>query len=212
MAVETAAQDLLDVVAVAADLLRGVPAEDWDRLAADSRWTCWEVGEHVVDDLLAYALQLGPRRPPTADYLPLQTTADRSGGPPVSVHVDRVAGPAGLLDVLEAAGTLLAATARTVPATRRAHHPSGLSDAEGFAAMGFVEVVVHVRDVATALGLPWEPPADACARVLRRLFPDVAEQEGPWRDLLWATGRGERPGTGRRERWRWYGAVPGEGS
>ncbi|WP_459644565.1 maleylpyruvate isomerase N-terminal domain-containing protein [Kineococcus sp. NUM-3379] len=203
------AGDLLAVVAAAADALRDTAEEEWDRPAAGSRWSCWEVGEHVVDDLLAYALQLGPRRPPAGEYLPVQYGADRTGGPAVMLHVERTAGPAGLLDVLESAGALLAAAARSVPAGRRAYHPSGLSDGPGFAAMGFVETAVHVHDVALALDRRWEPDPAACERVLRRLFPHVERLEDPWRDLLWATGRTEQPGRERLQRWRWYGAVPG---
>jgi hypothetical protein len=42
----------------------------------------------------------------------------------------------------------------------RAYHTFGLSDPEGFAAMGIVEALVHTHDLAERLGLAWNPPAD----------------------------------------------------
>jgi hypothetical protein len=128
------------------------------------------------------------------------------GGPPNVIFADRAAGPAGLLQVLEACGALLAAMVRTTPASVRAHHSFGVSDPEGFGAMGAVETLAHTQDMAAGLGLPWEPPADLCARVLARLFPDAPADTDPWPTLLWATGRGELPGRPRLTEWRWHGA------
>ena len=67
----------------------------------------------------------------------------------------------------------------------------GIGDPEGFAAMGVVEVLVHMRDVAAGLGIDWTPPEDLCDRVLYRLFPGRADRTPRWETLLWATGRGE---------------------
>lgn len=78
---------------------------------------------------------LPPRSPVTADE------------PANAVHTDRAAGPAGLLQVLEASGALLVAMVRTTPQVR-AHHGFGVSDAEGFAAMGAVKTLVHTHDLA----------------------------------------------------------------
>jgi hypothetical protein len=100
---------------------------------------------------------------------------------------------------------LAAVVARSTPDVR-AYHPLGVTDPEGFAAMGVVEVLVHMADVADGLGVGWRSPAELCARVLWRLFPDAPTDAGPWPTLLWATGRGELPGRDRLTRWRWYAA------
>lgn len=39
--------------------------------------------------------------------------------------------------------------------------------------------------------------------VLFRLFPELAEENGPWQTLLWATGRTSDGGHPRRKKWRW---------
>lgn len=81
-----------------------------------------------------------------------------------------------------------------------------MSDPEGFAAVGIVEIPVRTHDLAEGLGLARVPPAELCSRVLARLFPDVPGTTEPWHTLLWATGRVELPGHPRRTTWRWYGA------
>ena len=105
----------------------------------------------------------------------------------------------------EASGALLVAMVRTTPPQVRAYHSFGVSDPEGFAAMGVVETLVHTYDLAEGLGLAWVPPADLCSRALARLFPEAPGTTDPWLTLLWATGRAELPGYPRRATWRWSG-------
>jgi hypothetical protein len=109
------------------------------------------------------------------------------------------------LQVLEVSGALLVAMVRTTSSRVRAYHSDGVSDPEGFAAMGIVETLVHTDDLAEGLGLAWAPPADLCSRALARLFPDAPRTTDPWPTLLWATGRAELPGHPRLTTWRWYG-------
>ena len=199
------ADDLDLAVQLAVDALRDAPDSAWDGRAGSLEWDCWETVEHLSDDLFAYAAQLGPRQPPLEGEVPFLWEPRRPGGPANAIHADRTAGPAGLLQVLEASGALLVAMARTAPPQTRAYHGYGVSDPEGFAAMGLVETLVHTHDLAEGLGLVWEPPAGLCVRVLARLFPDVPQGADPWRTLLWATGRTELPGPPRRTSWRWYG-------
>ncbi|MFI8877939.1 maleylpyruvate isomerase N-terminal domain-containing protein [Streptomyces sp. NPDC055243] len=201
--------DLELVVQLALGVLRDAPPDAWARKAGALEWDCWETVEHLADDLFAYAVQLGPKQPPLEGEVPFVWEARRPGGPANAVHADRAAGPAGLLQVLEASGALLVAMVRTAPPATRAYHGFGVSDPEGFAAMGVVETVVHAHDLAEGLGLKWAPPGDVCSRVLHRLFPDVPSDEEPWQALLWATGRGELPGRARRGAWRWYGEPRG---
>jgi hypothetical protein len=200
--------DVVDAVHLAVDTLRSAPNDPqaWDAKAGSLDWTCWETVEHLADDLFFYAVQLGPRKPPMDGEVPFAGEHRRPGGPLNSVHADRAAGTAGLLQVLEACGALLAAMARTTPGHVRAHHVFGASDPEGFAAMGVVETLVHTHDLAQGLGLPWCPPADLCARVLARLFPEAPADAEPWPALLWSTGRADLPGRPRPAGWRWHGA------
>ncbi|MEV6979517.1 maleylpyruvate isomerase N-terminal domain-containing protein [Kitasatospora sp. NPDC093806] len=222
------ADDLAAVLRLALATLRTAPADaDWSRPAGSVSWDCWSTVEHLADDLLAYAAQLGPAevaadtapdtddsadtaiKPPRDRYVPFVSVRPFPGGPNNFVFARREDGPEGLLQVLAASGGLMVSIARTASPATRAFHPWGLADPAGFAAMSLVETLVHLHDVAEGLGLVWRPPADVCGRVLARLFPDVPldPAAGPWPTLLWATGRAELPGRPPRTGWRWYADV-----
>ncbi|WP_371500087.1 hypothetical protein OG871_26900 [Kitasatospora sp. NBC_00374] len=190
-------------VALALETLREADPTGWDAPAGPLEWDCWETAEHLADDLFCYAAQLTTAQPQLHGYIPFEISARREGGPRNAVAADRKAGPDGLLQVLDTSGGLLSAVVRATPAGRLGYHPFGVSDPEGFAAMGVVEVLVHLDDLARGLGLRWRPPADLCGRVLTRLFPDAPTGTEPWPTLLWATGRGELPGRARLTSWRW---------
>jgi hypothetical protein len=203
--VPVTADDVDLSVRLAVGALSGASSSSWDALAGGLTWTCWETAEHVADDLLFYAVQLGCGS--VSGEVPLSWGARRAGGPELAIAADHAEGPAGVLRVVAACGVLLSAVVRTASPDARGHHVFGLGDAEGFAAMGVVEVLVHAYDIAGGLGVAWEPPADLCARVLGRLFPEVVVADGdPWLTLLWATGRAELPGRSRRTQWRWHSA------
>ncbi|CAG6396612.1 DinB family protein [Streptomyces cocklensis] len=195
--------DLAVQLAVAA--LGDAPDEGWDAPAGTLEWTCWQTAEHLADDLFAYALQLGPRAPSLTTHVPVSWRRETPGGPASTIFVDRSEGGAALLQVLEACGALLTSMVRTTSSGLRSHHGFGPADPEGFGAMGVVETLVHTHDIATGLGLPFEPPGDLCARTLHRLFPDAPADVEPWPALLWSTGRTALPGRERQESWRWYG-------
>ncbi|MGW3927971.1 VOC family protein [Streptomyces microflavus] len=199
------ADDVTRAVGLTADVLAGAPADRWDAPAGTLEWTCWETVEHLSDDLFAYAVQLGPRTPPLDGEVPYRWAPERQGGPHNAVFADRAAGPAGLLATLEASGALLASMARTTPPGVRSYHGFGISDPEGFAAMGVLETLVHTHDLAEGLGLEWTPPGALCDRVLARLFPDAPTGGDRWTVLLWATGRTALPDHPRRTSWRWDG-------
>lgn len=196
------ADDVDLAVRLALDVLRDAPVEGWGDRAGSLEWDCWETVEHLANDLFYYAVQLGPRHPPLDTHVPFALSRKRPDAPMVFVHADRDAGPAGLLQVLEACGALLVAMVRTASPEVRAHHAAGVSDPEGFAALGLQELLVHMHDVAEGLGLAWTPPSTLCSRVLARLFPEAPEGADPWPTLLWATGRAELPGHTRLTTWR----------
>ncbi|WIM93973.1 hypothetical protein ACTOB_005968 [Actinoplanes oblitus] len=200
------ADDVRTVVSAAVEALRGVAGRDWRIPAGDLSWSCWETVEHVADDLFAYAGQLAADQPPADRYVPWGVKRTRPDAPALTVYVNPADGTAGLLDVLAASGGLLAATVQVSPPQRRGFHPFGLADATGFAAMGVVEVLVHLSDLAATLEFRWSPDPDVCGRVLRRLFPDAPAGHDPWSTLLWCTGRVELPGHPRQTGWRWHAA------
>ncbi|WP_372348330.1 hypothetical protein [Streptomyces sp. KL116D] len=196
------ADDVAHVVRLAVDALREAPAEGWGSKAGSLEWDCWETVEHLANDLFYYAVQLGPQSPPLDTHVPFALNQKRPEAPTVFFYAERAAGPAGLLQVLEASGALLVAMVRTTPPEVRAHHAAGVSGPEGFAALGLQEMLVHMHDVAEGFGLEWTPPAALCSRVLARLFREVPDDTDPWLTLLWATGRGELPGRPRLTTWR----------
>jgi hypothetical protein len=198
------------VVGLAADALSGVLEQDWRVPAGDLEWNCRETIEHMADDLFAYAGQLGPRQPPLNTHVPFAWQRNRPDGPALTIFTDEGASNAGLIQVFETSGRFLSSLVTTVPPETRAFHIFGLGDPEGFAAMGAVEVLVHMRDVAAGLRIDWTPPEDLCDRVLYRLFPDAPTGTPRWETLLWATGRGEVAGRARLDEWRWH-AAPREG-
>ncbi|MDX3453784.1 hypothetical protein PV396_17790 [Streptomyces sp. ME02-8801-2C] len=200
------ADDVEYAVRLAVATLRAAKAPDWDAKAGSLEWSCWETVEHLADDLFSYAAQLGPASPPLDTHVPFVWSRKKPGGPANVIFADRDAGTAGLLQVLEACGALLTAIARTAPPAVRSHHVFGASDPEGFAAMGVVETLVHMYDIAEGLGIDWVPDADVCHRVLLRLFPHAPTDTDRWLTLLWATGRAEIPGRPRLTQWRWHGA------
>ncbi|WP_345665543.1 maleylpyruvate isomerase N-terminal domain-containing protein [Streptomyces venetus] len=198
--------DGLDLaVQLAVAVLREAPPTAWEGWAGSLEWDCWGTVEYLSGDLFAYAAQLGPRTPRLGGEVLFVWGSRRPGGPANAIHANRKAGPAGLLQVLEASGALLVAMVRTTPPQTRAHHVFGVSDAEGFAAVGTVETLVHTHDLAQGLDLTWSPPADLCSRVLARLFPNAPSSTDAWSTFLWATGRAELPGHPRLTTWRWDG-------
>ncbi|GIF14368.1 DinB family protein [Actinoplanes teichomyceticus] len=198
------ATDVRDVVSRAAQALRTAGDRDWHLRAGDLSWSCWETVEHVADDLFSYAGQLAAEQPPSDRYVPWGYRRSRPDAPALTVHVDHAEGNAALVQVLEAAGGLLAAVVQVSPPQRRGFHPYGIADASGFAAMGITEVLVHLYDVAATLDLRWSPDPGVCARALRRIFADTPAGDDPWATLLWATGRVGLPGRPRRTEWRWH--------
>ncbi|MFF9059829.1 GNAT family N-acetyltransferase [Streptomyces sp. NPDC014882] len=182
-----------EAVAGSVELLRTATDEDWTGVRAGRlEWTCRRTAEHVAGDLIAYAGQLAGRA--------------RTAYAPFEITFDEDAGQAGVLDVVETTGALLAAVVRTTPPRVRAFHPYPFrsADREGFAAMGVAEVILHTHDIAEGLGLAYEPPAGLCEDVLTRIFPHVRPGPEPWPTLLWATGRGELPGRAPVTGWRWH--------
>ncbi|MFC4149780.1 maleylpyruvate isomerase N-terminal domain-containing protein [Micromonospora mangrovi] len=164
---------------------------DWTAPAGDLEWSCWTTAAHLAHDLVAYAGQVIGRS--DADYLPFD------------LRVRRDTPPRRVLTVVTAAAGLLGAAVDTTDLDARAWH-WGPTDPGGFAAMGVAEILLHTYDITRGLGVAWRPPADLCASVTRRLFPDAPGGEPP-EVLLWLTGRDELPDHPRRTSWTWRAAL-----
>ncbi|WOX20229.1 GNAT family N-acetyltransferase [Streptomyces solicathayae] len=185
------ADDIDAAVELTAASLRAVTDRDWSVHASGLEWSCYDTAVHIGSDFTAYAGQLTGRA--TDAYVPFEIAADPGTT------------PEGLVRIIEATGGLLSAVVRTSPAELKAWHPFGSAGGDGFAAMGVLEVLLHTYDMLGALDVPgWQGPAPLCAKILDRLFPHTPRSDDPWQDLLWATGRAERPGLPRLAAWRWY--------
>ncbi len=179
---------------------------DWDRPASGLTWTVRSTVEHVADDLFAYAGQIATATPELEEYVPFTLLRRPAAARPVTTHARREAGNEGVVRVLDACGGMLVALARTRPADVRGYHPYGVSDPHGFAAMGTVETLLHLHDVAAPLGLAWDPDPAVVRRVLDRLFPDEPAAQEPWSTLLRVTGRDPAVPL---DYWQWDGTVRG---
>ncbi|MFC8917447.1 GNAT family N-acetyltransferase [Streptomyces sp. NPDC057116] len=185
------AHDVDEAVAITSAALRAVADRDWSGAAAGLEWSCYDTAVHIAEDFAGYATQLTGRA--TDSYAPFVLGAEPGTD------------PAGLVRVIEVTGGLLSAVVRTTPQGVRAWHPYGMAGADGFAAMGVVETLLHTYDILGALDAPgWQPPGHLAARVLDTLFPHVPRTDDPWRTLLRATGRTALDDRPCPAVWRWY--------
>ncbi|MEU6766772.1 GNAT family N-acetyltransferase [Streptomyces sp. NPDC046853] len=187
-----------EAAAHAAKVLRTAVGRDWSVKAAGLDGSCLKTAEHVAGCLVAYAGQLTGRA--TDTWVPFEIAFDEGSG------------PGDAISVIESTAGLLSAVVRTTPPGVRGFHPypSGSADAVGFAAMGVAELLLHTYDIAQALGVDAQPPADLCEAVLARIFPQVTPARAPedqWATLLWATGRVSLAGRPKVESWRWHNAL-----
>lgn len=193
----TALPDLLPATTTAAvRALEPYVAADWRATTAgDVTWTCWDTALHVADDLYFYAVQLVHGRQ-TAEYLSTELSLDDD------------ATVARLLDAVVVHGELLRRAALGASPTDRGFHVFGVSDADGFAAMGIVETLVHTYDIVRGLdpASDWRPPGDLAAAALDRLFPDAPSGD-PAEVLLHSCGRVPLGDLPRLTDWRWDGRV-----
>ncbi|SDE54893.1 hypothetical protein [Glycomyces harbinensis] len=197
--------DVERAVAVTARALRAAPAEAWGNRAGPMEENCWDALDHLNNGLFSYALRMAPPVP----YVKGRPTIlwERPGEPSLPIATDRAAGPGAGIEVLLMMGGLVAAVTDARPSSARSDHVWGRTDPEGFAAMGVVETLAHAFDLTEGLGVPFTPPGDLAAVGLARLFPEAPTDADPWATLLWATGRGDLDGHGRRgPDWSWHSA------
>ncbi|MFJ9645570.1 GNAT family N-acetyltransferase [Streptomyces sp. NPDC004244] len=187
----TGAHAMDRAVSLVTRALRDASHLDWTAPAAGLEWSCHDTAVHVVNDFTVYAARL---------------TARAQGPMEVERYTAPGAPPAEVLGAVAATGARLTAAVAAAAPGDRAWHPYGTADAEGFAAMGVVEALVHTHDVLDALGARgFAPDPELCTFALDRLFPHTPrDAAAPWPTLLWATGRTALPGLPRLAAWRWY--------
>ena len=184
-----------------------IPDDAWGRPAAGLTWTCRETVAHILDDLVAYAMQISGEHGTGEGYVPLEESHQvRPDGPGFWLWPTPERGSAAIVTCLDAACGVFTAVLAVCPAGRRGWHPWGESDASGFAAMGLTETVLHADDVLRAVGVTYRPDAGVVGRVLDRSFPAAIRTEDAWQDLLAATGRTDAT---RGMPWRWDAALRG---
>jgi hypothetical protein len=65
-------------------------------------------------------------------------------------------------------------------------------------------VLVHGADLAAGLGVDFEPPAEVCEHVVRRLFPWAPADAPSWAALRWANGRAPLGDRLPERKWLWH--------
>jgi hypothetical protein len=164
---------------------------DWSARAGTLEWSCARTADHTVDAVLAVAVFLASRK---QDDYP-DWWGELTMGPD--------ARPADLVEALGTAARVLSAVVAAAPPDARAviwrrPRPEVRGPAD-FPPRGALELVLHAHDVCAGLGVPFAPPADACAR-LRDHTGDWPHWRSPgwcrpptttdpWHDLLAGSGR-----------------------
>lgn len=190
--------DLRESCDLALQQLRPLVGHDWDVRAGDLEWSCRRTLDHIIDTMLLYSGYLATRA--TGRMQPL-----RNGDAAASIET--------LLAHLETSAAVLMRIAEATPLGARAFHPSGLSDAHGFLAMGCSELLTHTDDILHGFGVVWNPGpgADLCNAILTRVFPwapSSAESHDRWQVLRWACGQTDLPTEPRLDANWWWHAAP----
>lgn len=156
---------------------------DWSARAGDLEWDVETTVVHVIGALTKETLYLASR---STRFIAISPGKFRN------------ATPAELVGSILPAAHALANTADASPPRALAYHNTGMTDAEGYLAMGCAEVLLHTWDACRGLAVEFPGSHEVASAVLARTFPWVEPDlsGGPWRTLLWAFGRiplGDRP-------------------
>lgn len=165
--------------------------QDWAVPAGGLDWSCRATIDHIAHDLATYAAQFGSRS--SRPYRPMDLTVRAS------------ASVSEALDIASAWGKVLGTVVDAAGPDDRAWH-FGLADRGGFAAMGIGEILVHLHDITSGLGVAWRPPADLAAIVVARLLPSAPTGD-PVDALLRQTGRVTPPSEPATTNWVWRAAL-----
>ena len=178
-------EDFCALSALADRALRSGLDRDWSVPAGTLDWSCSQTLDHTIDCVFSYALFLGSRRQDS--YPPFR-----------ELHALEGATPLDLVQGLHAVATMLEGVIRVVPPDTQAvllRRPTVVTGGpDDFAARGAHEMVLHVHDIASGLGVAFAPPREQCERLLDRTdgWPGqqpIVPSGGAWTDLLGRSGR-----------------------
>lgn len=185
------ADDVDSVISCLMDRLRPAVEVDWSVPAGTLEWTCWATAEHLGQVFAHYGSQLAIRA--RTRYVRWAARVQQPDAP-----------PAGALDFVEGIGRMFAMVVRGSAPDVRIFHPYGRADPEGMAGGACIEALIHGYDIASGLGLRFDPPIALCDGILARMWPHLPDlQTDSWTALRWATGRVELPGRPHADTWKW---------
>ena len=167
---------VLHAAELAAAALAPHDGADWSMRAGDLEWDVETTVVHFMGALAKETLYLASR---SSRFIAISPGKFRS-----ATHDE-------LVRSIVPAAQALANTAVTSPPGALAFHNTGMTDAEGYLAMGCGEVLVHTWDACRGLAVEFPGSDELAAGVLARTFPwvETPPNDGPWRTLLWALGR-----------------------
>ena len=191
-------QDVVRAASFVVDALAPAIGRDWSVRAGRLQWDVEKTIAHMAAATAKHVL-----------YLASRSTRF------IAVGLDRWhdASQAEQLDAITGVAAAQANVAASMPPEERAYHGSGMPDAQGYVAMDCLDLLVHGHDVASGLGITYEPPDDLCCVVSARLLPWLDISAGAWQAMLRYTGRIGPPGD---DSWtvlkeplaEWDGKVP----
>lgn len=168
--------DVVHAAELAAAALTPNEPADWSVRAGDLEWDVEATVVHIIGALTKETLYLASR---STRFIAISPGKFRD-----ATHAE-------LVRSIVPAAQALANTAVATPPDALAYHNTGMTDAEGYLAMGCGEVLVHTWDACRGLAVEFSGSDDLAAAILARTFPWVETQpdDTPWRTLLWAFGR-----------------------
>lgn len=185
--------DLVECSALVATTWAAAADLDWAVPAGPVEWSCLATADHAVDCVFAPAFFLASRR---VDAYP------EVGG---DLRLGAAATPLLLVESLQLATRVLVAVVRDAERDAQAiifQRPEAITGAPAdFLPRAALELLLHAHDVSVGLGVPFEPPVDACRRLREHTRPwpmwslvwhELAATDDPWGDLLAASGRARR--------------------
>ena len=188
--------DLRAAAELVSGSISGLDSELFERLAYGLEWTRSATAAHIASALNNYAGSLARKS---------QENPETRG---LALGEGSITAAAWQI---ESNARVLALVSDSTSPEGRGFHRTGSPDAEGFLAMGCVEVLLHGYDAVVGTDSEFDPDDELCKRILGRLFPWAPQDSPGWLALLWATGRGELDGReSLGETWMWHNDLLSE--
>ncbi len=155
---------------------------DWTERAGTLDWTCWETVDHMIDCVFSYAMQVG-------------AGAEQGFLPFTELHAQPDATPADLVAGLRGVGAMFLGVVRGSRRDAKASDGVLALGLPQWSARAAYEICLHTFDVATGLGVAFEPPGELAKSILgsEGLWMLDRNRAGtavdPWAGLLLGSGR-----------------------